>query len=960
MSAPETIHAPNADDATNATGAPASTVTRTNSDVEKAVRQRLQRAGTSYASVPPDGHALTGKQEHYLKRELLSQQVKYEIAELASPTALQRFGAPFRSDAGEVPPEDSELPILRYVFVHHVRNFPFLDQAKEKEFWQDKLQIFLESFANKHISSSEDRLEDTKRKKLANKAEKLMELMMVSGVPTASGYEERIRFSEMEVVDRSANEQGLVANAPHGQTINGWDVNVAGVSSTLARRHVRYHETAQFIIRVKESGHDEIYISRTYEDFRKMHKRLRLELPGKILPPLPRQNSSDQTITMNDISDDDSFMSANSTKPNESGEDLNKAENSAYNLGGFRSYLPAFGGSASGPGHKRSISAISEKTHRPSGEFQKTLVLFRETSRVSLRAALRTMLGNDRTAQSTAMREFLTRDPISLTDEQLADIEKRQELDEKRIKEQKQFYEVARARAAELDVHMEKFRRDIVENNGLTHLFEEIKEKKTLKELSPEYIKFAEWVRIEVAATLYHLFLAEDNSPELFSQLKRIHSLVPYSLVKNVVRFSNPATVMSGILDIFLLQPFGARSLLQRIFGMAINDGIVNIQKSIEILASQKVQDHVLSDTIRQYAEADEEIKNELKLQALQEKTDLLVVIFKSNKFGSASTKKQIDVVFDGYQAWNRAMDNIDDETRQNAELFAHLKQLLKLYMRQRDKVMMLQMIEEPNTLRLFRDLFQIFYEPLVRVYKSANVYNSIMDFAAWIDDTIKTVEAAQRQDFSADPNQTVQAFIDLCARHEANLYKFIHEVHTHDNGLFVQLMGWLEGILAFLKFGPRGGKLDMNRLFIDAVEAGTLDPSAAIREINALIKWQMARKRWHIGKTRQKMAADGGGFDDATAMFGDAFKSSDFGINEMDLADLDDDSSVTSSMSDGEDDDDYAADDPIAAERNRRAKQAEREKLRRSAGEPSKPPVGELDKLLPDFVGMLRQVFAK
>lgn len=54
---------------------------------------------------------------------------------------MRRFGAPFRSDAGEVAPEDSELPLLRYIFVNHVRNFPFLDKAKEKEFWQDKLQV---------------------------------------------------------------------------------------------------------------------------------------------------------------------------------------------------------------------------------------------------------------------------------------------------------------------------------------------------------------------------------------------------------------------------------------------------------------------------------------------------------------------------------------------------------------------------------------------------------------------------------------------------------------------------------------------------------------------------------------------------------------------------------------------------------------------------------------------------
>ena len=37
----------------------------------------------------------------------------------------------------------------------------------------------------------------------------------------------------------------------------------------------------------------------------------------------------------------------------------------------------------------------------------------------------------------------------------------------------------------------------------------------------------------------------------------------------------------------------------------------------------------------------------------------------------------------------------VDTEMRQGAELFAHLKQLLKLFMRQRDKAMMLQMIEE-------------------------------------------------------------------------------------------------------------------------------------------------------------------------------------------------------------------------------------------------------------------------
>lgn len=182
-------------------------------------------------------------------------------------------------------------------------------------------------------------------------------------------------------------------------------------------------------------------------------------------------------------------------------------------------------------------------------------------------------------------------------------------------------------------------------------------------------------------------------------------------------------------------------------------------------------------------------------------------------------------------------------------------------------------------TLQLCKDLFMIFYEPLIRVYKSANVYNSITDFAVFADDVIQVVEKAQRQDVSADPNQTVQAFIDLCQRHEHNFYKFVHEVHIHDNGLFEQLMGWLEGILQFLRHGPRGGKLDMNALFQGAVDMGQIDREKATAEIDALIVWHEARKKWHQAKTRQKMAAEGSlGLSAGNT----TFRSSDFGVNEV------------------------------------------------------------------------------
>jgi len=907
----------------------------------------VERAESTRESIPPAGQLLTGKQEHYLKRELISRQVHDEIQELNTPTALQRFGAPFRSEYGEVSPVDSELPILRYIFVNHVRKFPFLNQAKEKEFWQDKLQVFLESFASKYISSSEDRLEETKRRKLAKKSEKLVELMMVSGIPTASGYEERIRFAEMEVVERGANEQGLVVNQPEGNYINGWDVNVAAVRITSVKRRVRYHQHAEFLIRVKRVEQPEIYVGRRYGDFAKLHKNLRREMPGKVLPPLPRKNKSSTLSSMMPGGDDDgSSISSVSTQASVA-EDTSRSFTPKHQR--FKSSLSLGTGSGTGSPRNRA-SPRPSWSREPSPQ---PIRLHREDQRVSLRAFLRTILQNPQIAESKSVAEFFSSQPVTLNEEELEDVARRKEMDARRLEEQRQFYEIARKRAAELDTYMEKFRRDIVESNGLTKLFSEIRQKEKLEDLSPEYKKFAEWLRIEVAATIYHLFLAEDNSPELFAQAKRIHSLVPYTVLKNVIRIANPAAVMSGVLDLFLAQPFGTKSLLQRIFAQALADGIRQFQRSIDDLVA-KVADPVLTNKLKAFVDSPEEIKSMVREEAQSENIDLVVAILRSEEFKPELTSQQIQRVYNAWVAWNSAVENDDEELRQGAEMFSQLKQLLKLMTRQRDKAMMAAMIEEPTTLQLFRDLFTIFYEPLIRVYKSANVYSSITDFAQFADDVIKTVEIAQRQDVSADPNQTVQMFIDLCARHEHNLYKFIHEVHIHDNGLFTALMGWIEDILEFLRKGPQGGRLDMNAIFQGALDMSVIDKEICIMEIKALIEWQEARKKWHSDKTRQKMAAEGTGSAEGPPGMS-SFRSSDFGLHEADLMDL-----RISDEEDGEDSEDEDIEDdldPIQAERRRRKKAQDR--LRRSAGEPVKPDVTEVLKMKDPFLAMLRMVLS-
>ena len=50
-------------------------------------------------------------------------------------------------------------------------------------------------------------------------------------------------------------------------------------------------------MRVKRKGELEHFVGRRYGDFPRLAKRLRTELPGRVLPPVPKKNKSSSTTS---------------------------------------------------------------------------------------------------------------------------------------------------------------------------------------------------------------------------------------------------------------------------------------------------------------------------------------------------------------------------------------------------------------------------------------------------------------------------------------------------------------------------------------------------------------------------------------------------------------------------------------------------------------------------------------
>ena len=115
---------------------------------------------------------------------------------------------------------------------------------------------------------------------------------------------------------------------------------------------------------------------------------------------------------------------------------------------------------------------------------------------------------------------------------------------------------------------------------------------------------------------------------------------------------------MNGVLDLFLAQPFGSRSLAQRVFGMALNDGIKSFQKSIDALVA-KIYDPMLCQKLKAFIDSPEDVKNIMRSEAVVDEVDLIIVILRSEQFEPELTPEQIGKVFNAYVAWNNAVENV-------------------------------------------------------------------------------------------------------------------------------------------------------------------------------------------------------------------------------------------------------------------------------------------------------------
>ncbi|KAF8607628.1 hypothetical protein BDV93DRAFT_536552 [Ceratobasidium sp. AG-I] len=792
---------------------------------------------------PADMHTLTPLRAHYLKKTLISLQFSEELKTITtqpsntSISTLSYLGAPFTPLPRDVPQHD--LPFLRFMFRQFALTFPFL-AAAPKDFFPNKLQPFIASVVARNLSSatnvleSEEEAQASDGQQMLNKVEKHLALLLGAAMKLVED-EEVVRLSQADLarIERAAERRRKKA-AASGRNVRAevFEVNVVAVRAITDKGRVRSKVHEEFVVRTRRGGQPDVFVSRRYGDFKSLADELRKHHPMEEIRPPPPKDRSQVVVST----------------PTNSGFSIRN-----YLYGSTPSASASASGSASPVPTNDSAETLGSPTTPSSRQSQS---LSREKNRLTLRGYLNGLLSHSSAvASSPVLRSFLLSDPIRLTEEERHDAERREEADRVREEGKKKFAEEIASRVEALRGAVRGVRGDMMGADGLSRVFGTIKTTPNVRDLPPDYKAVLEWARISLASTIFQQLVATDSASETLSNLKRLHGLMPYFVMKGILKVSNPMAMIRGMLDLFLATPFGGRSLLQRMFTNSLSEEVKALQEDIQAV-EDKIEDPILCEKIRQFINAPPDIQQIFKADAASEKINIISIILRSEEPPTLS-RPQLHRVMRANRAHAEytqhkadLSDSDEDEGPQNddAWLFEDLGVLLKLYARLRDREQLIALIFEGTTSELLKDIITIFYTPLAQVYKAASIADSLGDLQNFINDLIRTVEQVDELS-QANPHRTVQTFIDLVARHEQAFYGFVHKVHSKGEGLFDSLMKWIELFIGLMREGL-GDPLSLEFIL---PHAGGEERADLIREIDSVALYHYKLKLAHEDKIRKR-----------------------------------------------------------------------------------------------------------
>lgn len=108
------------------------------------------------------------------------------------------------------------------------------------------------------------------------------------------------------------------------------------------------------------------------------------------------------------------------------------------------------------------------------------------------------------------------------------------------------------AQASELERAWDECVRELVHGNLADEIFDHFIKTDDFESLSPAVKAATDYAILHLASLLQHILVFSSEGQYLVKLVQNVHNLVPYTMVRQTLRIGNAATMLSGMMRIFL------------------------------------------------------------------------------------------------------------------------------------------------------------------------------------------------------------------------------------------------------------------------------------------------------------------------------------------------------------------------------------------------------------------------
>ncbi|OLN88283.1 hypothetical protein CCHL11_00266 [Colletotrichum chlorophyti] len=344
---------------------------------------------------------------------------------------------------------------------------------------------------------------------------------------------------------------------------------------------------------------------------------------------------------------------------------------------------------------------------------------------------------------------------------------------------------------------------DLVYGDLCDVLLDYLAETEDFESHSPMARAAVEYIIVHLATLCHQILVVSPEGPYLVKLMESVHKMVPYGMVRQTLRIGNAATMIAGMMKIFLAKLgvgsisnwFGLTSnaadgmnLMQRIISVVLSWDCAEFKKTVDKVAKAKDgPSKGALDAIRAHTESSKSEREAVRARSLREDKSIIAAILET-----------ADPVL--------LQDLRENEHSQCQDYFAAL-----LGIRDRDQITAVLCKQNPDLLTQAVREAVAGMDPIIRaVHSKVDLSDHVRDYQSFLDQLIltsKPQKAKSRRNSESQP--TVEDYVKLLKNNKHALYKWLHAVSKNCPEVMDQFRNWAKESLVVFHKGKKGKSVE-------------------------------------------------------------------------------------------------------------------------------------------------------